>query len=80
MSENESENIVEEITEETDALPDNAVDHEPPPWVESLIQKIEAIPDAVAAALPNPVSSEAVSEVVEEDESPAKPPWTHRGF
>lgn len=78
-----SDSEIDEIVEEESALPEDVVEHDPPPWLEAIIERIEAIPDAVAAKLPNPVSAEVVEPVVEQvvpDESPAKPPWTHRGM
>ena len=81
--------VVDDVTEQPNALPDDAVSHEPPPWVETIIQAVESLPDKIAAALPNPVSSEVVENPTEDethessdqgpgDESPAAKPWTHR--
>lgn len=61
-----------------DALPEKPVEHEPPPWVETIVQAIESIPDKIAASVPNPVAPEEIPGI--EDEGPSKPPWTHRGF
>lgn len=68
-----------EPDEQPDALPEKPAEHEPPPWVEGLVQAIESIPDKVAEMLPNPVAPE-VPILDEPDEPASKPPWTHRGF
>lgn len=83
--------VVEDVVEQETALPDDAVEHDPPPWAEQLIKAVEALPDRIAEALPNPVNPEVSpedggedaehgDEIPGADESPSRPPWTHRGF
>lgn len=83
---NETTDVVESVVEEETALPDNAVTHDPPPWAEQLIQAVESLPDKIAAVMPNPVNPDVPLEGedkdsgFDEDESPSRPPWTHRVF
>lgn len=68
-----------EMVEESSALPEDAVTHEPPPWAVELIAKVETLTDKVAELAPNPVAPlESLDD--ESDESPASLPWTHKTF
>ena len=89
MSEEKTEDAVEEVTEKVEeaaeAVPEPVVTPEPdkpapksdgmPEWAEQLGDRIVSAIDALKEASP---ITEAAEDVV--DEIPVKRPWTHRGF
>jgi len=71
--------VIDEVIAQEDALPEekDTVDHEPPPWANELIAKVEEIGDALAELAPNPVNPELDLDGVDDD-SPVSEPWTHK--